>query len=430
MSNYSSGPPGAGMAQLFKHPRRSSSKSPPSKQTSTSTTTDTICDSSNSIWTTAVKWAVQLAVGVTIAIVTSRIIHNTSNNNLDNDDAEDVNDSNQNRQRNGNNVSNEISNADSNNHQTHRTSSLADTSQTQQHHDSTAPIHTQDEKIPDETRVAEDVSIQDDGKIMTQDHEKNYTVTATAVATTTSIIATNNANTKAISHLYWYPIKGCEGMEVEALTYDSDNIVEIFNNNNDNIRMVMKMILVDFTGRAVDILRYPILRKVKQEVLSGNDLRLSTDESDRLVEFKACIREIKFGPTGTRRLASTAVVDGVTFKAIDQGDNVALFFSRLLGIGGVRLMHLLDIADKTLIVAGNCENVLPDIVVDGLVIDDLDEGQLIHIQGDDRVRVVKIVKKITDGDGDSEKVIGFKVIGVDGDKRFVSVGDRVVSVDQ
>lgn len=81
-------------------------------------------------------------------------------------------------------------------------------------------------------------------------------------------------------------------------------------NSDGSIRTLMKMILVDFTGHALDTTRFP---------------------SEKSVEFKPCFREVKYGRTVTRRLVINIKVKGEINRVIDQGDAVRLFFSKLLG---------------------------------------------------------------------------------------------------
>lgn len=249
-------------------------------------------------------------------------------------------------------------------------------------------------------------------------------------------IGNNRVDTMVVSEIYWYPIAGCKGVAVRGLHYDADNVMTAFDSSN-NIELMMKMMLVDITSQTLDTMRYPVLRNVRHEVLDEGDVRLSVkqDGSDKSVEFKACLREVKFGKKIQKRLAVNINVNGMMKRGIDQGDEAALFFSQVMGVGGVRLMQLADGLNgserMTVTNVANGTKVSAHIFVDGKVelFDGMEEEKLMNFECNGRVRVMKIVKKMVERDGDDENVVGVEVVGIDGNKRFVGIGDHV-TVDQ
>lgn len=125
-----------------------------------------------------------------------------------------------------------------------------------------------------------------------------------------------------VSQLIIYPIKGCSGISVESVCMTSLGL------ENDR-----RMVVIDFTGRALNQKKYPVFAQVAVSYLPNGDMQLQhRSKSELRAEFTP--RDIGGDVRVVRH------VNGAELEGIDQGEHAARFFSETMEIAGVRLIHL------------------------------------------------------------------------------------------
>lgn len=123
-----------------------------------------------------------------------------------------------------------------------------------------------------------------------------------------------------ITHLLTYPIKACAPQPVTTARITSRGL------QHDRLFMV-----VDFTGRSISQKKYPTMALIRPIILPDGRLQL---EAPGMVTYTHAPKT-----TGEKCIVVAVVT---TCEAIDQGDQVAAFFSKFLEVAGLRLVHMRD----------------------------------------------------------------------------------------
>lgn len=125
-----------------------------------------------------------------------------------------------------------------------------------------------------------------------------------------------------ISQLFIYPIKGCSGISVDSVCVTSLGL------ENDR-----RMVVIDFTGRALNQKKYPVFAQVTVSYLPNGDIHLQHRSKPEL--------HAEFTPRDTGAdMHVVRHVNGAELEGIDQGEHAARFFAETMEIAGVRLVHL------------------------------------------------------------------------------------------
>lgn len=121
-----------------------------------------------------------------------------------------------------------------------------------------------------------------------------------------------------VTKLYVYPIKSCRPQSVDKVKLTP------YGFENDLLFMI-----VDFTGRSVELNRCPLLVNLKPTVQDDGKLLLELSDENSI------IHEPK--PWGPHR---SVMSEGKSYDAVDQGDDISRFLATGLELPGARLVRI------------------------------------------------------------------------------------------